>query len=1466
MNTTWLKANYDRREFHPEYKYTWTSQAQVVTDFGNFGTFWGSKSLHDKKGIRHGITVKMLGEPQQRDFARRNILKFDLKPYQSINLSGVQTFGTHQLMVPAFRRVFEKWAKWGGYPLCGIGSSYDPRYAYTDAKLPAYQARVANAKPNPYVWLQENLPQLKQIPGLENKRDKDWEWLPTLLFFYDNAHDGVDPTKLSNHSYGAALDVNPGTNALSSKLWDMPPKLVEIFREEGFYWGGYYSLAELDAMHFEYMLNQPPRALPVFIGPFAHDLPLKLYDTIESGESGYYPFSINSNLHGGVHVLPKGTGATPSPPVSSPNLVRASMPGYIIAARLLAKDTFASDNLPYAACNGHLGLVVVRHSGHELDGAGAPVGDPIAWYAVYLHLAPPAYDLGAQDDWNSVPWYRRLLLAKYGAAVVLDPQSTAFEQNVWLSNTVAANATDASGYPFGLQSGSEKPTPIPLKIKANDGTTRLLVTKPAPQDLTEAIDSLAKGNLITFHQPFLKIEADEPIGAVGPVALAADPTGMVQFFADNAKTLPSLLHWEWLSPTGPKGLRSLTALAGFPDTTMPAVTESTGRADNYFDKDELQQLFSGLIPENERNDFNTVLKTENYGFRLQTFLTKKTSFSSSTRNDLQPTATGPCPKTYALELNFKNEHGLQAPAAGKSYSVDFEFFQRVPSGEKSISKKSWTLTDVSFAQPLVIQAPIEAEFLRITSADFHIDEIRLDNAGEMSDAWSFYTSITQQRLRGVILDHINDWTVAGIRDLTAKLKEKGVLPKEIPADGLTPIAWYNRTHDDADPLSENPILGPAESEVSLFTGAASPSDNPGSEYLLPATTSIINMHPVSGLWLVKLLEKQRTLHIVEEFTLWQPAEVADALWWSIVRAAPTTLYGERLHLIAIAKGFPNTGTVIFKLDHGARTLQYETPYLAGLARQPVLLMVWGAWRLSLAGASSEPAIDGFTLSLDAPSPTLLGPLRWTRDKKSGGITLQAFFKQRCPEILRTFLHMTTHAADTVHSSGYANLIQCRKRKGYDDALDDAGIRFDCAKGKKVSPYFTLDEIKKAAKVGACQAKPHLALIWILDTLKEAWKVERPADSSVPLYSLGADGLSGTVRFKKNEAAASFATLAQNLFKSDITVTPNNTQVTIALADPGPECGEVTTTFNPADGFGKLLQNVQSSEAAAEQRIGFELVCPNGTDFSTLSIDEDDWDHKAVDFNQAKMTQIYGEEIVTTPGFAFQKLKPASFGEVRLRLKTIKKRGSESTLIEILQLLNGSINDWRKAKPKIAWNFSGNTQEWSPAPTAGMVVGAVAFDESMVGEQATIKATVMNNPAVFDGISLEMPGRESGVLINPKFGLPQATQDKTKICVSIFANLIPIDRLCSVKVQKTGATDEENAALTDLLKFTTPGKSHLAKQNADGCYGVVLRKRGLNKGDVLTFTFALVAEDGVTIDNVDVLGTIIDQMNYELIIG
>ncbi|SRR6266849_1708045 len=57
-------------------------------------------------------------------------------------------------------------------------------------------------------------------------------------------------TNISNHAFGAAIDIDPENNLLGSKTANLPLMVIEAFKREGWLYGGDYK-GRRDPMHME---------------------------------------------------------------------------------------------------------------------------------------------------------------------------------------------------------------------------------------------------------------------------------------------------------------------------------------------------------------------------------------------------------------------------------------------------------------------------------------------------------------------------------------------------------------------------------------------------------------------------------------------------------------------------------------------------------------------------------------------------------------------------------------------------------------------------------------------------------------------------------------------------------------------------------------------------------------------------------------------------------------------------------------------------------------------------------------------------------------------------------------------------------------------------------------------------------------------------------------------------------------
>jgi hypothetical protein len=85
----------------------------------------------------------------------------------------------------------------------------------------------------------------------ELERSKAWSRLRTFDGGYEFRAKRTDSSKLSLHSYGAALDFDANTNK-QGRLGDMHPDVVACFEANGWTWGGRFHPPQIDPMHFQY--------------------------------------------------------------------------------------------------------------------------------------------------------------------------------------------------------------------------------------------------------------------------------------------------------------------------------------------------------------------------------------------------------------------------------------------------------------------------------------------------------------------------------------------------------------------------------------------------------------------------------------------------------------------------------------------------------------------------------------------------------------------------------------------------------------------------------------------------------------------------------------------------------------------------------------------------------------------------------------------------------------------------------------------------------------------------------------------------------------------------------------------------------------------------------------------------------------------------------------------------------------
>jgi hypothetical protein len=77
-----------------------------------------------------------------------------------------------------------------------------------------------------------------------------WRLIKTYGGCYEFRTKRRDGTALSVHSWGIAIDLNPGTNRQGT-AGDMHPGIVQVFEAHDFTWGGRWRNEAVDPMHFQ---------------------------------------------------------------------------------------------------------------------------------------------------------------------------------------------------------------------------------------------------------------------------------------------------------------------------------------------------------------------------------------------------------------------------------------------------------------------------------------------------------------------------------------------------------------------------------------------------------------------------------------------------------------------------------------------------------------------------------------------------------------------------------------------------------------------------------------------------------------------------------------------------------------------------------------------------------------------------------------------------------------------------------------------------------------------------------------------------------------------------------------------------------------------------------------------------------------------------------------------------------------
>jgi hypothetical protein len=651
-------------------------------------------------------------------------------------------------------------------------------------------------------------------------------------------------------------------------------------------------------------LQKPTSGLPT---------PASLYFKNEVEEGGNFVVGTYANVHGGIHLAP----ATPGPAA-----VRAMAPGTIVAARL---HPGGSTSKTAEFTGNYNGFVLLRHVVKDVAG-----NQEFPLYSLYMHLSYPSWpDKAADDPYHDVPWARRFFMRQHGALVDARLGPT-FGNIRWVATKgVAPDAVKCDV--FKSEDLSTEPFTIKGKVRA-DGTQEVLgVFKPAPAEITNAVQALRDGKVVSFHEPYLIVDSGDIIGHVTPL-----PGGSGGF-----------LHWEVFSAASSSGIQKLLNLD--PDIGQQILNKHLVRDssnDNHLDRQDFINLVKTAMHADEKRVFQEVLdEADREGWRDRLFTDGKFAAIYNRHRSSPnipfaknvPTDT-PIPQgmlafgldlvirrstdkvqsgTYHVTLGFVDEHGAQLP---KDHPFTIEL--AVPVSNSEFTKR--------------IPVPAATARIVVTSKELDLakDAPVLTTTQQKKEDTALLENLVDFRLRNVLLKHVTEWSESGLQSLYDKSAD---LKSKFKFEDITPTVWWG-TNDRK--FGEVPVLGSG----SVFGTAE-----------LPQSGEIHNLHPVTALGLLWRLQREGKIDFATPAATFVTRRQPNLIHLGFATDAVVNV-GDTVGLLAIREDY-NTGDKLrLYVEAGSRLLELgQVEYANGVAKALVPAAFWGNWTLKAQNLTPSPS-------------------------------------------------------------------------------------------------------------------------------------------------------------------------------------------------------------------------------------------------------------------------------------------------------------------------------------------------------------------------------------------------------------------------------------------------------------------------------------------------------------------------------
>ncbi len=669
-----------------------------------------------------------------------------------------------------------------------------------------------------------------------------------------------------------------------------------------------------------------------------NESPVKYFFKNESGKGGFYPVGLNKNIHAGIHLEPGKDEPAP---------VRCAAPGYIVAARFVSDDK-AGNNAVVRKFIGDrdLGFVVVRHEWYVSD-KNDEEKKPNPFYSLYMHLAAPDWENKEDVYAKEVKWFAEFQDMRYGGVAVLDPENPDFGKMLWAKESfdekAAAVAVDEDN-----------------KIKIKDGEKILAYPKPAPSDVSEAVAAFKDGSVVTFDKPLLQVKAGDIIGYT-----KAGKDGKNRY-----------LHWEMFSPAKDSAIQKLLDIDEDIKSVFRPIIKETEHEDNYYDLSEIKSLFE------DSNDHPKLMeiwgKKSNFKKDLIKFLNESEAFAAEDKEDAKAEGEtdgddagetcAPDPFTYPISIKFQNPKNSK-----ESAEVKISFLCE----KESVGKKKTIRIDDFSDADFTVRVPAQADTMILESEKFHLETVSLKTDTKSQEVL-FMKNLLPYRMRNVIVEHINEWTENGLHKLVDKLCETdakfpqkllkaenknggegeelaGEQGREELKKKLRPLVWWNRKKTEEDPFGEVAVIGAKGS--SIFN-----------DDILPQASTIHNIHPVTGLWLLDILCDKNKIMVKnewkEDISLKRDEDTKKLLYFSCIQG------DAKMYVAALRKGYGTGESVTIwaetKGENAKKNRIGTVSFENGIACLPVNLAFWGDWKI-YPGDNKGTAIESEEIGCDTLS-------------------------------------------------------------------------------------------------------------------------------------------------------------------------------------------------------------------------------------------------------------------------------------------------------------------------------------------------------------------------------------------------------------------------------------------------------------------------------------------------------------------